>query len=235
MTDFGDEPGAVGDPVPLSATAASGRRARVLIADDFRLLVDTLAHLLAAEFTVLPPVTDGEALFAAAVRLRPDMAIIDLNMPRLSGFAAAHALRRELPECRLVVLTAEQGEEVAARAFACGVAGFLLKTDSAEEVLHALRRIAAGGRYLSAAIAGGDVTRLPPVAEPHCNSLSPREREVLCLAAAGVPMKEIGRKLGITPRTVAFHKYRGMAVLGLRHQADLLRHALERGWLNPPA
>ena len=222
----------------LAAAAESvppARRASVLIADDHRLLVDTLSALLAPDFTILRCVGDGEALIAAARELHPDIALIDINMPRLGGLEAASELRRLLPECRLIFLTAECAPETAAEAFARGASGYVLKTDSAEVVSRALGIVAAGSTYLSASIADGDPTKLlaSPIApgEP----LSRREREVLGLTAAGVPMKEIARQLGISPRTVAFHKYRGMAALGLRRHADLVRFAVDHDWLRHPA
>lgn len=227
--------------LPRSLPVAA--RPSVLIADNRRLLADMLSAMLAAEFDVLRCVSDGGALLVAAEELRPDIALVDLDMPCLApscpdGLQAAEELHRRQPECRLVLLTSEPIAQIAAHAFARGARGFLLTTDSAEEVLRGLRTIAGGGRHLSSAIAGGDLTKLRFVPAATTSPLSPREREVLGLAASGLPMKAIARHLGIAPRTVAFHKYRGMATLGLRHQADLVRFALERGWLthpNPPA
>lgn len=221
----------------LAAAAESvppARRASVLIADDHRLLVDTLSALLAPDFTILRCVGDGEALIEAARELCPDIALIDINMPRLGGLEAASELRRLLPGCRLIFLTAECALETAAEAFVRGASGYVLKTDSAEEVSRALCVVAAGGTYLSPSIMGGDSAKLPASPVTPREPLSQREREVLGSAAAGVPMKEIARQLGISPRTVAFHKYRGMAALGLRRQADLVRFAVDHDWLRHP-
>lgn len=210
------------------------RQPSVLIADDHRLLLDTLAALLAPNFLVLRCLTDAGSLLATACELRPDIALIDINMPCLGGVEVASRLRQHLPGCRLIFLTAKSTPSVVGEAFARGAAGFLLKTDTAEEVLCALRTVTEGGRYLSPSIAGGDLARLAEILESSATPLSSRERAVLGLAAAGVPMKEIACRFGITPRTVAFHKYRGMATLGLRRQADLVRFALEHGWLGSP-
>lgn len=239
MTYLSSEPDGTGDtdeePMPSFPRRYPSRQPSVLIVDDYRLLVDSLSALLAPDFAVLRCVTRDEDLLAAACKLQPDIALIDINMPSLGGVEIACKLRRLLPDCRLIFLTAEPAPETAAQAFARGASGFLLKTDTAKEVLRALRTVADGGSYLSTSIAGGDPTKLAEVTASSGDPLSPREREVLRLAAGGVQMKEIARQLGISPRTVAFHKYRGMAALGLRRQADLVRFALNRGWLNHSA
>ncbi len=210
------------------------RQPSVLVADSHRLLLDTLAALLAPDFLVLRCLTDAGSLLTTACELQPDLALVDINMPGLGGVEVASRLHLLLPGCRLIFLTAKSAPPVASEAFARGAAGFLLKTDTAEEVLHALQTVAEGGRYLSSSIAGGDPARLAEILESSATPLSSRERAVLGLAAAGVPMKEIACRFGITPRTVAFHKYRGMATLGLHRQADLVRFALEQGWLSSP-
>ncbi len=211
---------------PVPGQAATGLPS-VVLADDHRLLADTLAVLLAPEFTILRCVSDGAALIAAACELHPDIALIDVNMPRMNGLEAGEALRRLLPDCRLVYLTATQDPAAAAEVFAFGASGFLLKSCTSAELIEALHVVYRGGTYLSEAIAGGDLANLPGARADPIRRLTPREREVLRLAAGAMAMKEIARQLGIAPRTVAFHKYRGMATLGLRRHSDLVRFALE--------
>ena len=222
-----------GHPADLASAPrpAAIRLPTVVLADDHKLLAETLAVLLAPEFTVLRCVSDGAELVAAACELHPDIALIDVNMPGLSGLEAGPTLRRLLPDCRLVYLTAAQDPTAAAEAFALGASGFLLKNCTGAELIKTLHTVLGGGTYLSEAIAGGDPANLPGARADPMRRLSPREREVLRLAAGGSAMKEIARQLGIAPRTVAFHKYRGMATLGLRRQSELVRFALEHGMM----
>lgn len=217
--------------IPPHRYLVATRRPGVVIADDHTLLADTLGLLLAPEFAVLRCVTDGEALIAAARELRPDIALIDVNMPRMGGLEAGPVVRRLLPGCCLVYMAADPDPALAAEAFALGASGYLLKTCAAAELIDALRIVLAGDTYLSAEIARDDLAGFPVAGMDIARRLSSREHAVLRLAAGGIPMKEIGRELGISPRTVAFHKYRGMASLGLRRQSELVRFALENGMM----
>jgi DNA-binding NarL/FixJ family response regulator len=200
---------------------------RLVIADDHALLLDAFERLLEGDYTVVATATDGEALVAQALALEPDAIVTDLTMPRLSGLDAARTILGRLPRTRIVFLTVHEDASIAAEAFRIGGAGFLLKRSAGSELRQALATVLAGGRYLTPLLAGGDADRLLGSDLPidPVSRLSAREREVLLLLAQGLPMKDVGRRLGITARTVAFHKYRLMEALGARTNADLVQIA----------
>ncbi len=171
-------------------------------------------------------------LVDAAQRLRPDAVVIDVIMPGLSGLEVGRLLQACAPDIRLIYLTMEASESVAAEAFAVGASAFLSKAGPASELQHAIRVVRNGGRYLVPTIADGDVEALgrDDRGTP-APRLSPRELEVVKLLLGGLTMKSVGRQLGIAPRTVAFHKYRAMDILGLRSNAELIDYAIRHGLL----
>jgi DNA-binding NarL/FixJ family response regulator len=203
---------------------------RLLLADDHDLLLEAFRRLLEPEFTVLAGVTDGEALVEAALRLRPDAILCDVAMPRLSGLQAARRIRTRLPHIRFVFLTMHDDAELAAEAFRIGASAYVLKSSPAEELLRAIRATLSGQRYQTRSGTGAHLSpRNGRSAEAEDGEdLSPRGREVLQLLAAGRTMKETAATLGITPRTVAFHKYRIMQQLSLRSSAELVQFAVRR-------
>jgi DNA-binding NarL/FixJ family response regulator len=201
---------------------------RLVLADDHVLLLEAFERLLEDEFTIVATASDGPSLVARSLELQPAAIVTDVTMPRLSGLDAARQILAAHPETRIVFLTVHEDASIAAEAFRIGGAGYLLKRSAGSELKTALASALSGNRYLTSLVAGGDATRLldgdgptDPVAR-----LSPREREVLLLLAQGLPMKEVGRRLGITARTVAFHKYRLMDTLGAKTNADLVQIAM---------
>ena len=201
---------------------------RLVLADDHALLLDAFERLLEDAYTIVGTATDGAALAELAATLEPDAIVSDITMPLLSGLDAARAILATRPVTRIVFLTVHEDASIAAEAFRIGAAGYLLKRSAAVELKTALATALSGGRHLTSLVAGGDVARLldgDAPAEPIAR-LSAREREVLLLLAQGLPMKEVGRRLGITARTVAFHKYRLMETLGVRTNAELVQVAM---------
>jgi DNA-binding NarL/FixJ family response regulator len=200
---------------------------RILLADDHGLLLEAFTRLLEPEATVVGRATDGRALVRAALELRPDVVVVDVSMPELNGLEAGRQIRQALPATRLVILTVHEDPALAAEAFRAGAAAFVVKSSAASELSQAIRDALAGRRYLTPRVAGGDVQALPadPPAGSAVDRLSTRQREVLQLLAEGRSMKEIGARLDITTRTVAFHKYRLMEKLGVRSTAELVQVA----------
>jgi DNA-binding NarL/FixJ family response regulator len=205
------------------------RKPRVLLADDHVLLLEAFRRLLEPEFSVVEAVCDGAQLVAAALRLAPDAIVSDVSMPRMGGIEAARRLREQLPTARIVFLTVNEDPQLAAEAFRLGASGWVLKSSTATELVQAVRAALRRRRYLTPLIAGGDIDALPQPAAASsrpAEQLTPREREVLKLLAQGKVMKEVAAVLGITTRTVAFHKYRMMESLGIRSSAELVQFAV---------
>lgn len=201
---------------------------RVLLADDHQLLLDAFARLLEPEYEVVGRALDGRELVAQALRLKPDLVIADLAMPRLNGLDALERLKTFLPGSAVIILTASEDPDLARRAFAAGAMGYLLKSEAATRLFEALRVVREGHRYVCPAMAPalGDLLRIGRSRKATRRPLTPRQREVLQLLAEGHSMKEVAVTLGMTPRTVAFHKYRVMDQFELKSTADLVQLAI---------
>jgi DNA-binding NarL/FixJ family response regulator len=204
-------------------------RPRVLLADDHRMLREVFARLLEPHCDVVGAVADGRALLDVAVELHPDIVVLDISMPLLNGVDAGRQLKLLLPEIKLIFLTVNEDPSVAAEAFRAGASAFLLKNSAASELLQAIDEVCQGHSYVTPLVAGGLVDSLiqhPP--DPVAAQLSRRQREVLQLLAEGRTMKEAARILKIKPRTVAFHKYSMMDVLGIKNSAELVQYAIRQ-------
>lgn len=205
---------------------------RVVLADDHRLLAEALKSLLAGEFELVGVVEDGRALLEAVERLEPDVVVSDVTMPALNGIDALVELRRKGRQVPVIFLTMHRDVSFARRALEAGAAGFVLKHSAASELVAALRAALAGDVYvtpqLSAEVFGAPVPGAARTADPLA-ALSPRQRQVLQLVAEGRSAKEIAAELGISPRTVEFHKLQLMQGLGLHTTADLTRFAIKHG------
>jgi DNA-binding NarL/FixJ family response regulator len=205
------------------------KKPRVVIADDHVLLLDAFERLLEGTYEIVGKAVDGRGLVRAALELKPDAVVADVSMPELNGLEAARRILAQLPRTRVVLLTVHEDEVLAADALSAGVSGFVVKRSAAGELQQALRDALAGRTYLTPLVAA-DAARLAPGAAAEnslVGRLTAREREVLQLLAEGRTMKEIGARLGITARTVAFHKYQLAGKLGLQSAAELVRFAIE--------
>jgi DNA-binding NarL/FixJ family response regulator len=207
-------------------------RPRVLLADDHRMVAEGLKSLLAQDFELVEVVEDGRALVAAARKLRPDVIVADITMPHLNGLEALSQLKRDNPAVKVVFLTMHQEVAYARRALESGASGYVLKHSAPAELLAAIRAAVEGKTYLTSALAGEVFQSLKsdsakatdPVA-----SLTPRQREILQLLAEGSSAKEVGATLGISVRTVEFHKYQMMETLGIHNSAELVHFAIKHG------
>ncbi len=207
------------------------RRARVLLADDHRLLLQAFEKLLQPDFEVVGTVSDGLALIAAARELKPDVIVLDISMPRLNGMVAAERLKKTMPEVKLIFLTVSEDADFASEAMRIGASGYLLKSSAASELFHAIEVALEGRTYVTPLIMQEMVTSLANGGQSRRDSakLTTRQREVLQLLAEGHTMREVGNILGLSPRTIAFHKYRIMEELGLKTNADLIQFAIKHG------
>jgi DNA-binding NarL/FixJ family response regulator len=211
------------------------KRARILLADDHTLMAEALQHLLQTEFEVVETVRDGRALVEAVSRLEPDLVVADIAMPLLNGLDAGDQIRAILPRVKIVYLTQHRDPRYAAEAMRRHAAGYVLKDAAASDLIAAIRDALEGRRYVSPLIAsqidGGGSLRSP--VEMMTRELTSREREVLQLLAEGKSMKEAAAILHISAKTVEFHKYRVMELLGVKTSAELVRHAIRQGLIAP--
>jgi DNA-binding NarL/FixJ family response regulator len=204
--------------------------ARLLIADDHRLVADACKRLLEPEFQVVGIVTDGRSLIHSAVELKPDIIILDIYMPHLNGLDAGGQVKQQLPGVKLVFLTMTNAADVAAEAFRRGGSAYVLKQSAGDELLLAVRKVNQGLSYLSPLVAEETVTYLRRQHNKFSEEkrITQRQSEVLQLLAEGMSMKEVADVIDITPATVAFHKYKMMEALNIKTNAGLLEYAIKR-------
>ncbi len=207
------------------------KRARILLADDHRLLLEAFENLLEPEFEVVGTATDGRALLVAARELKPDVIVLDIAMPLLNGLGAAQRLKQMMPEIKLIFLTVNEDPDFASEAFRIGASGYLLKNSAASELFQAIEAVLKGKAYVTPLITQGMIESFQYGHDRSEASvkLTPRQREVLQLLAEGHSMKEAANILDVSPRTVAFHKYRIMEGLQLKTNADLVQFAIKTG------
>jgi DNA-binding NarL/FixJ family response regulator len=204
-------------------------RPRVLIADDHNLVAELCKRLLETEYDVVGIVSDGRALVRSAGELKPDVVVVDVAMPVLNGLDAGLQVKEMLPAVKLVYLTMNTDVEVAAEAFRRGAHGYVLKTCAAAEMVLAVREVLRGKSYVAAALSRDTVNFLRRQDRKLIREderLTERQREVLQLLAEGKVMKEVGDILNMATRTVAYHKYRMMEVLGAKSSAELVKYAV---------
>ena len=207
-------------------------RARVLLADDHKIITEGLRVLLEPEFELVGIVEDGRELLARAGELSPDVIVADISMPSLNGIDAVRQLKEAGSEAKVVFLTMHDDVMYANRAFEAGASGFVLKHSAPSELVTAIGEVLKGKTYISASIAGdlmdfyksGKHKKQSPLSE-----LSSRQREVLQLLAEGKSAKEVGKILHISVRTVEFHKYGIMKELGIDTSAELTQFAIRHG------
>jgi DNA-binding NarL/FixJ family response regulator len=201
---------------------------RVLLADDHALLLGALETLLQRECDVVGKASDGRELVAEALRLKPDVVVLDIMMPLLNGLEAARQIRQTLKSVKLVFVTMNEDSDLAAEAFRAGASAYLLKRSAPPELLTAIREVMQGRSYVTPFITDGLVgTLLNPDRPGPSTELTPRQREILQLLAEGRSMKEAGALLNLTRRTIAFHKYRMMQQLNVKTTAELIRYAVK--------
>jgi DNA-binding NarL/FixJ family response regulator len=204
-------------------------RPRILIADDHTLVAELCKRLLETEFDVVGVVSDGRALLRAASELKPDVILVDVAMPILNGLDAGRQVKEMLPSVKLVYLTMNPDAEVAAEAFARGASGYLLKTCASSEMVLAVRDALRGKSYVSQGLSKDAIDSFRWRNKKLINEedrLTQRQREVLQLLAEGKVMKEVSSILNMSTRTVAYHKYRMMEVLGAKSTAELVKYAV---------
>jgi two-component system, NarL family, response regulator NreC len=212
---------------------------KVLLADDHQVVLEGYKALLAAEpgVQVVGEAKDGLGVLPAIERTQPDVLVLDLMMPGMSGLEVLRQLRVRAPQVKTVVVSMHGTTAYVSEALRNGASGYVLKEAPTREVLLAITAVAEGKRYLSAPISESELeqyqlTTRPGSLDPY-ETLSTREREVFKLAAEGLTSAEIGERLSIGKRTVETHRANLSRKLGLKSHADLVRLAVRRGLVAP--
>ena len=204
--------------------------ATVLLADDHAIVIEGLRRVLEPTFAVVGAVTDGRALVVATEELDPDVVVADISMPVLNGIQAAREIRQTNQDVRIVFLTMHSDVVYASEAFRAGGSAYVLKSSAGTEILTAISEALAGRSYTTSALdrrwLKAQIQRNRS-SRPGADNLSHRQREVLQMAAEGQSTKQIADTLGLSPRTVEFHRYRVMKSLGLHTIAELVQYAIK--------
>lgn len=219
----------------MSATSAAGRRIRIVLADDHPVVLAGINALfqVAPEVDLVGEAGDGLAALALILAERPDVAVLDVSMPRLNGLDLARRLAAEMPGVRVIALTVHEDRAYVQQLLDAGVRGYLLKRSAAEDLLRAVRAVAEGGVYLDPAVAGNALAEEPAANHAAASDgvLSPREADVLRFTAQGFSNKEIAGRLAVSVKTVETYKARASDKLGLRSRAEIVRYGAAKGWL----
>ena len=203
-------------------------RPRILMADDHLILLEAFKALLEPAFDVVGTVTDGRTLLEEFSRLNPDVVLLDVAMPLLNGLDAGRQLKAQRSSVKLIYLTMNPDPDLASEALRLGASGYVLKSSAAQELKQAIQEALRGRSYITPLITRDVVGSLIHQRTSR-HELTARQREVLQLLAEGKSMKEVGAILDLTPRTVAFHKYRMMEQLRLKTSAELVKFAVQQG------
>ena len=196
---------------------------RVLLADDHKIVRDGLKRILSGNIEVAAEAASGDEALALVKAHDYDVAVLDMSMPGLSGLDLIKRLKIERPKLRILVLSMHGERQYAARALKAGASGYLNKDSAAEQLVGAVRKIAAGGVHIGEAAAASLVAAEKA---PH-EALSDREFEVLRLLVEGLGPTDIGEKLHLSVKTVSTHKTRILEKLNLGSTAELVRYALD--------
>lgn len=215
-------------------------RVRVLICEDHALFREGLSAILAAHPTleVVGEACDGNESVQLAKALRPDVVLMDIEMPELSGLEATRRIRRAVPSSRVLVLTLYDDEEVVTECLEAGAAGYVLKESPSAQLIYAIEAVQRGQRYLSPRVLGhvvsGNGGRRKP-ARTSFDLLTSREREVLRLLAEGRSVKQIALRLGLSVKTVDVHKSNLMRKLDVHDRAAIVKYAIRRKLIRLPS
>jgi DNA-binding NarL/FixJ family response regulator len=212
------------------------KKLRLLLVDDHPIVRQGLRSLLASHdrFEIVGEASDGVSALTSAERLIPDVVIMDVSMPGLNGAQVARTLKVAQPGVKTLALTVHEEGGYLRSVIDAGASGYVLKRSAASELVRAIEVIGEGGTYLDSALASqliGRIGQKRPVGEVS-TALSERERDVVKLVAHGYSNKEVSEKLDVSVKTVETYRYRATAKLELRTRADLVRYAIDQGWLS---
>ena len=210
-------------------------RPQLLIADDHAIFAEALRVLLEKTYVVAGIVSDGRALVSEAIRLKPDVLVVDIGMPLLNGLDAARRVREQVPNIGLVFLTMRDDPNLAAAAAELKRVGFVLKSSAARELLTAIGHVLRNESYLTPRLRAQDeVVRKTPV-QQFSKTLTTRQRDVVQLFAEGCSNKQVAGHVNLSEKTIEFHKRHIMQSFNLKSNADLVLFALKRGLISIPS
>lgn len=204
----------------------------IFLVDDHKILRESLIYLLKQESSidVIGEASDGHDAYRDIVRLRPDIALLDISIPRLNGLDLALKLKQDLPELKIIILTMHKSEEFVSRAFRIGVSGYLLKDNAMEELLKCIQTVVEGRIYLSeeflSTVIQGFVSHHQPEDTGQAKIITPREREIVQLLAEGYTNREIAETTHLSVKTVETHRSNIMKKMGFRNITDLVLYAV---------
>ncbi len=206
---------------------------RVALADDHPVVLAGLKALIEGteDLSLVGAASDGQAALDLVKATSPDVAVIDVSMPKLNGVGLAKLLAADCPEVKVLVLTVHEDRAYLDQLLQCGVRGYLLKRSAAEDLIHAIRSVVAGGLYVDPAMAS-KLLGAAKGAGPSAPELSSREEAVLRLTAKGFSSKEAAARLFLSIKTVETYKARGTEKLGLHSRAEIVRYGARHGWLD---
>jgi len=211
---------------------------KVFLADDHKILRESLVILLSQKenIQVVGEAGDGQDAYQKITELKPDVAVLDISIPRLNGLDLAARLKNELPEVRTIILTMHKTEEYVTKALRSGVRGYVLKDNALEELIECIETVSAGKMFLSQDVTGfvvdGFLSGLRDTGI-QTEAVSSREREILQLLAEGKSNKDISEELYLSIKTVETHRANIMRKLGLRNLADLVLYAVRNHIIEP--
>lgn len=211
---------------------------RIVLADDHAVVREGLKTLIQAQedMEVVGECADGTTAVLKVQEMKPDVAVLDISMPGLNGAMAAREILKSVPKTRVVALTVHEDRSYLRELLEAGAAAYILKRSAADELIRALRVVAAGELYLDSSLAGKVVASMAGrTTDGNGNSradLSDRETDVVRLIAQGYSNKEIASQLSVSIKSVETYKMRSMEKLGLRSRTDFIRFALRQGWLD---
>lgn len=208
------------------------KRPRIILADDHRIVIEGLRNLLEPEFELVGTVENGRALMDATKKLHPDVVVADISMPLLNGIEAVRQIKKNDPAVKVVFLTMHPDVTYAAEAFDAGASGYVLKHSAPSELVTAIHEVLKGRTYVTPMIAGELIETYKKgdnVRNVEISKLTTRQREVLQLLVEGKSAKEVAGILNISTRTVEFHKYKMMEMLGIKTSAELVQFAIKNG------
>jgi len=211
-------------------------KTRIVLADDHPIVLTGLRNLIEAQpdFAVVGEVTSGLEALKVIRDTRPDVVIVDISMPGMSGIVLARRLTEELREIKVLVLTLHEDRAYLRQALDAGARGYVVKRSAATKLVSAVRAIIAGDQYIDPALVNGAVNRSPAskhVSISEHRDLTDREAEVLRLSSLGLTNKEISHRIGVGVKSIETFKSRGLAKLEIQSRAELLRYASRVGWL----